>query len=228
MDRIRAVLLDVDGTLVDSNDAHGRAWVDVGRELGYAIHFEDVRPLIGMGSDKVVPVLTGHDRESPEGSRAAELHGEIFRNRYLPDIRVFHGTHDLLEHMQAAGLTLVVATSAGSKDLHAILEHAGLKSLIDAHTTSSEAKDSKPDADIVLAALEKAGAAANAAVFIGDTPYDVEAGRRAHVACVALRCGGWWSDHELAAAVAIYDDPAHLLESWEASLFGPPHAGRTR
>ena len=224
MDQIRAVLLDVDGTLVDSNDAHGRAWVDVGLELDYPIHFEDVRPLIGMGSDKVVPLLTGHDRESPAGSRAADLHGEVFRTRYLPHVNAFHGTHALLERMQRAGLTLVVATSAGSRDLNAILEHASLGSLVDAHTTSSEAEDSKPDADIVLAALAKAGVSASEAVFIGDTPYDIEAGRRAGVKCLALRCGGWWNDAELAGAAEIYDDPAHLLEAWDDSLLGR-HSG---
>ena len=215
-----AVLLDVDGTLIDSNEAHSRAWVDVGREAGFPIHYEDIRPLVGMGSDKVLPKLTGLEIESPEGERLAKRHGEIFRERYLPRLRVFHGTHALLERMADAGLTLVIATSAGKEDLRAILEHAKLERLIDDHTSSAEVDASKPDPDIVHAAMKKAGVGADRALFLGDTPYDVEAARRAGVRCVAVRCGGWWSDEELSGAVAIYDDPADIVERWNESPFG--------
>jgi phosphoglycolate phosphatase-like HAD superfamily hydrolase len=215
-----AALLDVDGTLIDSNDAHSRAWVDVGREFGLPIHFEDVRPLIGMGSDKVLPKLTGLELESPEGERLAKRHGEIYRDRYLPRLRVFHGTHALLERMAEAGLTLVIATSAGQEDLRAMLEHAKLERLIDDHTSSAEVDASKPDPDVVQAALRKAGVGPDRAVFLGDTPYDIEAATRAGVKCVALRCGGWWSDDELQGAESIYDDPADLLERWPSSAFG--------
>ena len=211
---IAAVLLDVDGTLLNSNEAHSRAWVDVGRENGIPIHYEDVRPLIGMGSDKVTPRLTGFELDSPEGERIAKRHGEIYRSRYLPNIRVFHGTHSLLERMTRKGLTLVVATSAGKDDLDAMLEHAKLEQLIDDHTTSAEVDASKPDPDIVQAALRKAGVGPDRAIFLGDTPYDIEASARAGVRCIAVRCGGWWSDEDLRGASGIYDDPADLLERW--------------
>jgi HAD superfamily hydrolase (TIGR01509 family) len=214
-----AVLLDVDGTLIDSNEAHSRAWVDVGREAGFPIHYEDIRPLVGMGSDKVLPKLTGLEIESPEGERLAKRHGEIFRERYLPRLRVFHGTHALLERMADAGLTLVIATSAGKEDLRAILEHAKLERLIDDHTSSAEVDASKPDPDIVHAAMKKAGVTADRALFLGDTPYDVEAAKRAGVRCVAVRCGGWWSDAELEGAAAIYDDPADIVERWDETPF---------
>lgn len=212
---IAAVLLDIDGTLLDSNEAHSRAWVDVGREIGMPIHYEDVRPLIGMGSDKVTPRLTGFELDSPEGKRIGKRHGEIYRGRYLPKLRVFHGTHALLERLADAGLTLVIATSAGKDDLRAMLEHAKLEHLIDDHTTSSEVDASKPDPDIVHAALRKAGVEASRAIFLGDTPYDVEASGKAGVRCIAVRCGGWWSDDDLRGAAAIYDDPADVLEHWE-------------
>ena len=216
----RAVLLDVDGTLVNSNEAHARAWVDVGNEAGFRIHYEDVRPLVGMGGDKVLPILTGLHIDTPEGERLTRRHGEIFRGTYLPKLRPFHGTHAMLERMQAEGFTLVIATSAGKEDLSAILEHAKLHELVDDHTSSSDVETSKPDPDIVHAALDKAGVPASDAIFLGDTPYDIEAAARAGVRCVAVRCGGWWSDDELAQAVAIYDDPADIVERWAESPFG--------
>jgi phosphoglycolate phosphatase-like HAD superfamily hydrolase len=84
---VRAVLLDVDGTLIDSNDAHAHAWVDAGAEFGHAIEFAEVRRLIGMGGDKVLPRLTGLEEESDEGARLLERRGEIFRERYLSQLQ---------------------------------------------------------------------------------------------------------------------------------------------
>jgi phosphoglycolate phosphatase-like HAD superfamily hydrolase len=210
----KAILLDVDGTLVDSNEAHSRSWVDVGSESGFQIHYEQVRPLVGMGSDKVLPKLTGLQADSEIGKKITRRHGEIFRERYLPHIRPFHGTHALLDFLGERGYTLVIATSAGKKDLNAILEHAKLEQLIDDHTTSSDVDASKPDPDIVHAALKKAGARPDEALFLGDTPYDIEAAARAGVKCIALRCGGWWTDEELKGAIGIHDDPAALREEW--------------
>jgi phosphoglycolate phosphatase-like HAD superfamily hydrolase len=222
-----AILLDVDGTLINSNEAHSRAWVDVGTETGFGIHYEDIRPLIGMGSDKVLPKLTGLEIDSPEGKQLAKRHGEIYRERYLPHLRVFHGTHAMLKRMADEGFTLVIATSAGKDDLRAMLEHAKLEHLIDDHTHSGEVDASKPDPDVVEAALSKAGVKAAEALFLGDTPYDVEASRRAGVQSVAVRCGGWWSDVDLKGASAIYDDPAAILEVWDQSPFARL-AGKSR
>ncbi|HYJ80259.1 MAG TPA: HAD family hydrolase, partial [Longimicrobiaceae bacterium] len=132
----------------------------------------------------------------------------------------FTAARELLERMRADGLTLVVATSASKDDLGALLKAAGVEDLIDASSTSSDAEESKPDPDIVQAALDAAGCDPGEAVMLGDTPYDIEAASRAGVGCVALRCGGWWSDEDLAGATAVYDDPADLLARYEDSPFG--------
>ncbi|HET9423853.1 MAG TPA: HAD-IA family hydrolase, partial [Gemmatimonadaceae bacterium] len=165
------------------------------------------------------PILTGLDESDPEGERIGKRHGEIFRERYLPRLRVFHGTHAFLERLASAGATLVIASSAGSEVLAAMLKHAKLEKLIDDRTSSGDVESSKPDPDVVQAALKKAGAKAKDAIFIGDTPYDIEAAGRAGVRCVAVRCGGWWSDEELKGAVAIYDDPDDILDYWDTSPF---------
>lgn len=214
---IRAVLLDVDGTLIDSNDAHAQAWVDTGAELGWRIAFDDVRWLIGMGGDKVLPRLTGLVEESVDGERLLARRGEIFRERYLPELRPFPEARALLERLRADGCRLVVATSASEEDLAGLLRQAGIEDLIQAATNSDEADESKPAPDIVSAALARAHAPPEHVVMIGDTPYDVEAARRAGVRCIAVRCGGW-DDAALRDAVEIHQDPEALLAGYAASL----------
>lgn len=223
--RIRAALLDIDGTLIDSNDAHARAWVAAGAELGHDIHFDRVRPLIGMGGDRVTPMMTGLAEDSPEGERLVERRGEIFRERHLPALVPTRGARALLERMRADGLDLVIATSASREDMDALLERAGVRDLIDARTSSSDADSSKPAPDIIEAALARAGVLPSEAILLGDTPYDVAAARNAGVECVVVRCGGRWTDGDFAGALAIYDDPADLLASWNDSPFAVARGG---
>ena len=216
---VRAAILDIDGTLIDSNDAHAQAWVDVGKEMGFDIEFGHVRRLIGMGGDKVLPEITGLEDESDEAEKVKKRRGEIFQERYLPTLQPFPQARELLERFQADGMALVVATSASKDDMAKLLEKAGIKDLIEEKTSQSDVEASKPDPDVIEAAVEKAGCKPSEAVMLGDTPYDVEAARRAGVPCVALRCGGW-GDEELKDAVAIYDDPADLLANYAGSPFG--------
>jgi HAD superfamily hydrolase (TIGR01509 family) len=214
----RAAVLDVDGTLVDSNDAHARAWVETGEELGHPIAFAEVRRMIGMGGDRVLPALTGLREDTPEGRRVVERRGEIFRERHLPGVRPFPGVRALLERMGRDGWRLVVASSASGEDLEALLAAAGVEDLVEERTSSSDADASKPAPDILEAALRSAGVEPGEALMLGDTPYDVEASLRAGVAIVALRCGGW-DGEALRGAVAVYDDPADLLLRYDGSPF---------
>jgi len=214
---LRTVLLDIDGTLIDSNDAHARAWVGSLRAHGYVVPFEQVRPLIGMGGDKVLPELTGLDPESGEAKRMGETRSELFLKRELPSLQPTRGVRPLLEHMLAVGLELTVATSAKSDEVRAVLEQAGVSDLIQLASSADDAERSKPDPDIVQAALRRCGRPACEAMMLGDTPYDIEAAARAGVDAIALRCGGWWNDAALAGAVAIYDDPQALLDDFEHS-----------
>lgn len=216
--RTKVVLLDIDGTLIDSNDQHAQAWVDVGREFGIDVDYDHVRRLIGMGGDKVMPEVMGIQEDEPRGEKIKERRGEIFRERYLPDLKPFPGARALLERLQGDGYTLAVATSASKDDMDGLLKQAGIRDLIDEKTSSSDAEESKPDPDIVQAALDEAGAKPEEALMLGDTPYDVEASGRAGVRCVALRCGGW-GDAELGGAVAVYDDPSDLLARYAGSPF---------
>lgn len=216
MKKIRGVILDVDGTLVDSNDAHARAWVEALAGEGIEVPFERVRPLIGMGGDKLLPHVSGLEEESPRGKRIVERRGEIFKARYLPGLKAFPKTRELLLKMHERGLKLVVASSAKEDELKPLLEIAGAADLIEEKTSSDDAENSKPDPDIVKAALDESGLSAYETVMIGDTPYDIEAASGAGLKVVAFRSGGW-NDDELARAMAIYDGPADLLAHYDSS-----------
>jgi HAD superfamily hydrolase (TIGR01509 family) len=209
---LKAVLFDVDGTLVDSNDAHAHAWVKAFADSGVTVEFAHVRRCIGMGGDKLMPEVSGLEEDSPLGSTIAKRRGEIFKTEFLPTIQPFTGAGRLVATLKDLGLTVVAASSAQKDELNALLEIAGAHSVMDAATSSDDAEESKPAPDIIQAALQQAKAAPTEAIMIGDTPYDVEASRRAGVPIIAFRSGGW-SDAALAGAIAIYDGPWELFES---------------
>ena len=226
MSKIRAALLDIDGTLVDSNDAHARAWQQALARHGRQVPFEQLRSLIGKGGDKLLAETVGVDKNSPAGKAIDAQRAQLFLREHLPRLRPLPGARELILRLRAEGLRLIVATSAKSQEMNALLELCGVRHYIQAHTSSDEAERSKPDPDIVQAALGKAAVPASAALMLGDTPYDVEAAARAGVGTVALRSGGW-NDDALAGAVAIYDHAAQLAARYETSPFaGGAHASR--
>lgn len=213
------MIFDIDGTLVDSNDAHAQSWVDTMAEAGYDVPFSMVRPLIGMGGDKLLPKTIGIRHDSKEGKKLTKRRSEIFREKYLPHLRALDGSRALVIRVRADGLKPVIATSAKDEELQGLLKAAEVADLIEEKATASDAKRSKPDPDIVEAAIEEAEIGAEDLVMIGDTPYDVEAALRAGVRIIGFRSGGW-KDEDLAGAVETYDGPAHLLANYESSLMG--------
>lgn len=216
---VKGVIFDIDGTLVDSNDAHAQSWVDTFAEAGYEVPFEVVRPLIGMGADKLLPKTIGIRHDSKQGKKLLERRSEIFRKKYLPHLRPLPGARSLVLRVRDDGLKAIVATSAKDEELEGLLKAAEVEDLMEEKATASDAKRSKPDPDIVEAAIEESGVPANKAVMIGDTPYDVEAALRAGVRVIAFRSGGW-EDDSLKGAEQIYDGPADLLTHYDASLLG--------
>jgi HAD superfamily hydrolase (TIGR01509 family) len=213
---IRGIIFDVDGTLVDSNAAHASSWVDTLAEAGIEVPFEIVFPMIGMGGDKVLPSLSGIEEEAPEGKKLLKRRWEIFSLDYLPRLRPTPGARDLVTRLRDDGFELVIATSAGGSELGDLLKAAEVDDLFDLKTSSSDAEESKPDPDIVEAAVKKIGLEPDELVMIGDTPYDVEAAIGAHVRLVGVLTGGWTRE-ELSGAVSVYEDPADILRWYERS-----------
>lgn len=212
----RCVLFDVDGTLVDSNDAHARAWLDAFREFGFQVPYQRARRLVGMGGDKLIPAAVGLSKDEPRGKALAERRAAIFRERYLKQVRPFPGVRELVDRLRGEGLKVAVATSAQPDELRPLLRIARLEELLGESASAEDADRSKPDPDIVAAALRQARCPAAESVMVGDTPYDIEAARGAGVPTIALRSGGW-DDEGLAGALAIYEDAADLLEHLEVS-----------
>lgn len=216
MAQLRAVIFDVDGTLVDSNNAHARAWADALQEYGHDVPAARIQPLIGMGGDKLLPKVSGVEKDSDLGKKIDERRQKIFNERYLPKLQPFPKVRELVQHIQQRGLEIGIASSAKGEELGKLLKVAQIDDLVEAATSSSDAKESKPDPDIVQAAVDKLGCPAEDVIMVGDTPYDVEAAHRAGISIIGVRCGGW-DDDGLRGAAAVYDSPADLLAHYDQS-----------
>jgi HAD superfamily hydrolase (TIGR01509 family) len=179
-----------------------------------------------MGGDKLLPEVTAQSIDSPEGKAIADRRRAIFQRDYLPHLKPTRGAQALLEWLRDDRQKLLVASSAEDDELRQLLDVAGASKLIESATSSDDAERSKPDPDIVAAALERAGVPAAEVIMVGDTPYDVEAALRAGIEIIGLRSGGW-SDQDLAGAVAVYADPADLLEHYDLSPFKRPLPARS-
>lgn len=207
--------MDVDGTLVLSNDAHARSWVETFAKHGYDISFEQVRWLIGMGGDKLIPRLVpGLTKDSGAGKQISEYRSKLFKEKYASNLKPAPGSRDLVQKLLAGGFKLLIASSANSAELSTLLKAAEVDDLLEEATTSDDAERSKPEPDIIHAALDKIGLPAEKVIMIGDTPYDIEAAAQAGVGVIAVRCGGW-KDEELSGAIAVYDDPADIAAKSE-------------
>lgn len=212
-------MLDIDGTLVLSNEAHALAWVEAFAHHGYTVEFSDVLPLIGMGGDKLIPkVAPGLDKLTDPGKKISSFRSELFLRKYAPELKPAPGSRELVQHLKSQGLKLIIASSASEDELETLLKAAGVDDLLDEATTASDADDSKPDPDIVGAALDKIGLSAPEVLMLGDTPYDIKAAQECGIGVIAVRCGGW-RDADLAGAVAIYNDPADILANYDTSPF---------
>lgn len=208
---IRGILLDIDGTLVLSNDAHAFSWVDAFAQYGYEVAFDTVRPLIGMGGDKLIATVQPELTDSVGvGKKIKEAHSQVFLEKYAPDLKPTPGGRRLLQALLARDLRLIAASSSKQDELDVLLKTAEVDDLLVEATTSDDADNSKPDPDIVDIALDKLGLSADEALMLGDTPYDIQSAKKVGVKCIAVRCGGW-PDSKLQGALAIYDDPADVL-----------------
>jgi HAD superfamily hydrolase (TIGR01509 family) len=214
---LQGAILDVDGTLVLSNDAHADAWVEAFKDFGYEIEFEQVRPLIGMGGDQLMPKLVSElSAEEGKGKEISDHRKKLVVNKYAPNVTPAPGARELVQRMRDEGLRLIIATSAKKEELSILLKAAQVDDLLPEATTSSDAEESKPAPDIVEAALSKLNIQPDQVVMLGDTPYDIKSAKGAGVGVIAFRCGGF-DDRQLSEAIAIYNDPADLLAQYDDS-----------
>ncbi|HEV3480275.1 MAG TPA: HAD family hydrolase [Gaiellaceae bacterium] len=210
----QAVLLDVDGTLVDANFHHALAWYRAFRSHGIGLPMWRIHRHIGMGGDQLVPALVpGIKNDLQEGIEAKR--GEFYAE-LIDEVQPFEEAHELIADLRERGLTVVLASSSPQNELDHYLDLLRARTLLDAWTTKDDVDATKPDPDLVVAALEKAGS--RDAVMVGDTPWDVEAARKAALDTICLITGGW-SRHELleAGAVAVYESIVELRQDLDGS-----------
>jgi HAD superfamily hydrolase (TIGR01509 family) len=215
---IKGFLLDIDGTLLDSNRAHAKAWQHALRHFGYEVTAGEVLTLIGMGGDRVLPALVpGLDKNRGRGKEISEFRKKYLLEKVVPSLKPTPGARDLVKELKKRKIKLVVATSASEEEFKNLLKKAQVDDLLSEYTTSSDVENSKPAPDIITAALKKTGLKSAGVLMLGDTPYDIAAAKKAGINTIALRSGGF-SDEQLKGAIAIYDDPKDLLNNLEGIL----------
>jgi HAD superfamily hydrolase (TIGR01549 family) len=216
---IEAAIFDVDGTLVDSVDLHARAWQIAFEKFGKTIPFQDVRRQIGKGADQLLPVFLTEEELNRLGRQLDEYRGELFKREYLPRVKGFPKVRQLFEHIRSNGKRIALASSAKGDELEAYKKIAGIDDFDASETSSDDADRSKPYPDIFRAALSGLkGIAPDAAIVIGDTPYDAEAATSASLKTIGLLCGGWAKEELLrAGCLAVYRDPEDLLDRYGSS-----------
>jgi phosphoglycolate phosphatase-like HAD superfamily hydrolase len=215
---IRAILFDIDGTLVDSNDFHVLAWQEAFAGVGKTFDAQTIHDQIGKGTDMLVPTLLP-DADDALQEKLGEAHGTAFKGKYLQRVKAFPGAHDLLARVHRAGQKVVLASSASTEELEHYIGLLDIKDVVAATTSADDVESTKPAPDIFAVALEKlAPMTAGDVLVVGDTPYDVEASAKCGIRAVALRSGKF-PDQALqeAGAIAIYDDVAELLADYDTS-----------
>jgi HAD superfamily hydrolase (TIGR01509 family) len=207
---IDAVLFDVDGTLVDSNDLHASAWQEAFRHFGLVVSYDAIRGQIGKGGDNLIPALLPADIVERLQEEIENFRSELFQRDYLHKARPFDGAPELLRRLHDEGVTLVLASSAKQPELDYHIEKLGCRDILTATTSADDVEHSKPCPDIFAAAYEKAQPAnGGKVVVVGDTPYDIDAASRIGLPAIAVRCGGF-EEEDLVRAAAIYDGPTEL------------------
>jgi HAD superfamily hydrolase (TIGR01509 family) len=226
---IKAVIFDVDGTLVDTVDLHAQAWAEALRHFGVEVPIRDMRVQIGQGGDRLLHGLLPRDRVKREGQAIQRFRTELFALGYMPEARPFPGVRALFQRIRDEGQRAVLVSSGRAEEVERYKEIAGIADLVEDATSADDAERSKPFPDIFQAALAKLDdVEPHEAVVVGDTPYDAEAARDAGLKSVGVLCGGFPEEAlRSAGCIAVYAGPEDLLRRYDDSpLAGGPSRPR--
>lgn len=219
---IRAAIFDIDGTLLDSVDLHALAWQQALAHFGHNIEFGAVRGQIGKGGDQLLPVFLSQQELARRGKEIEAYRSELFKARYLSQVRPFPAVRQLFERIRSNGQRITLASSAKADELIAYKKIAHIEDLVDEETSADDVEKSKPHPDIFAAALCKLGYVdATEALVVGDSPYDAEAARKIGLRTIGVLSGGFpEEDLRKAGCITIYRNPAELLAHFDQSPFG--------
>ncbi|WP_422931131.1 HAD family hydrolase [Singulisphaera sp. PoT] len=212
---VKAVIFDIDGTILDSVDLHAEAWQKTLKHFGFDLPIEDVRRQIGKGGDQLMPSLLPKHVVDAQGEEIEKERADLFKREYLSQVRPFPRVRELFERIRADGKKIALASSAKADELETYTKIAEIQGLTDVETSSDDAERSKPHPDIFEAAAEKLGLPKDALIILGDTPHDAEAATKAGIRIIGVLCGGS-PEQELrdAGCIVIYRDPADLLANY--------------
>ena len=218
---LKAVLFDIDGTLVDSNELHVRAWAEAFGAEGARFDDQAIHDQIGKGADMLIPALLP-DADEAQSKRLETAHAEAFKSRYLDRVEAFPRARELLVRVQQSGRKVVLASSASKDELDHYVDLLGVRDVVSETTSADDVEKTKPAPDIFATALGKvAPLSAGEVIVVGDTPYDVEAAAKCGIRTVALRSGKFADEAlQAAGAAALYDDVASLLADFDNSPLG--------
>jgi HAD superfamily hydrolase (TIGR01509 family) len=216
----RAALLDVDGTLIDANYQHALAWYRAFRQHGIVLPVWRIHRHVGMGGDQLVPALVGEQVDEEKGEEIRDARDEIY-SELIHDVAPLDGARELIEALKERGFTVVLSSSSPQDELDHYLDLLG-RPQVDAWTTKDDVEATKPEPDLVRAALEQAGPT-DGAVMVGDTPWDIEAARKAGVETICVITGGF-AEQELreAGAVAVFESVEELRRRLDETPLGHP------
>jgi HAD superfamily hydrolase (TIGR01509 family) len=219
---LKAVLCDLDGTLLDSNAFHAESWQRTFEHFGFPTDFESVVKQIGKGGEYLLPHFIPADKLPAIEKEISAYRKGLFHREYIDRIVPFTDARRLLERMRQQGLRIAVATSSAKEDLEAFKTLLKIHDLIEEDATADDADKPKPEPDIFQAALKSLKLAPEEALALGDTPWDVEAAKKAGVGTVAVQSGGWRREElQEAGALAVYVDVADILRNFQSSPFAP-------
>jgi HAD superfamily hydrolase (TIGR01509 family) len=207
----QAFLLDIDGTLVDSNDKHAKCWIEAFRHFGKDVEWDVIRGQIGKGGDLLVPD-TLNAREMREfGEDLQSYRGELWKREYMHSVQPFPGVVESIRALRARGAKLALASSSNPDEVEYYVGLLGIGDLLEGTTSKEDAEFSKPSPEIFKAALDRVKSDPAKTFAVGDTPYDVLAAHRIPVPVIAVRCGGF-PDALLAKAEFLFDDLPQLVK----------------
>jgi HAD superfamily hydrolase (TIGR01549 family) len=221
----RVAILDIDGTLVDTNYHHAVAWYRAFRRNGIVLPVWRIHRHIGMGGDQLVAALAGDEVEEEKGDAIRDAETELYME-LIEEVEPTEGARELIEELKRRGHAVILASSAKRDEVDHYLDLLDARELADAWTTSDDVEATKPEPDLVVAALDKAGEGEGSGgdgggVMVGDTPWDVKAASRAGVETIAVLTGGF-SESELrdAGAVEVFESVAELDRGLDATPLG--------
>ncbi len=204
----KAAILDIDGTLVDTNYHHALAWYQAFRQNGFILPIWKIHRSLGMGGDQLVPALIGEDAAAEHADAITPAEKALYM-QLIADVEPFEGARDFISHLKNTGKTVILASSAKAQELDHYLDLLDVRGVVDAWTSSADVETTKPAPDLVEAAQAKADT--SDAVMVGDTPYDIEAAAKAGTPTIAVMAGGFSRDELLdAGAVAVFESVAEL------------------